>query len=715
MLGVTKSTFACVGEFSYNKGFLYQVSQCYGPIEMNKFGGNSVQPCDTTFPVQQSIVVPLCVCVLHAAAILFGCPQSSCCAHTLQSPNGRIELSVNVAEEDGRSELQYAVAFDNNSIVEPSTISFATTGGDTIGTQLRDQGDVNVSSHDSTWKPVYGERSSIRDNYRQLCLILMDSATGHAMRVEFRCYDAGVAFRATIEAPHSNELIEVAEELTEFRFPSDYLAWRTTEAQGSYSKVPLSKLGKNVERPLVVELEQGIHAAVAEAGLVDYAPMMLRRAKSDPHCLISQLGGSVRAKGKLVTPWRVIMLGNSAGELLEQNDLILNLNQPCAIADTSWIKPGKVLREISLTTDGAKACIDFAARNNFQYIEFDAGWYGHEYDEASDATTISLDERRSQGPLDLHWAIEYAKQRDIGVIVYVNRRALEKQLDEILPLYKKWGIAGVKYGFVNTGTQEWTTWLHEAVRKAADHELMVDIHDVYRPTGYSRTYPNLMTQEGVRGDEATPSGSQAVTTLFTRNLAGAADHTICYFASRVKREWSHGHQLAKAVCTYSPWQFMYWYDSPLTLEQDGHPSRSRIIDTPELEFFAKVPTVWDDTQVVSGVIGGYATVARRSGQDWFVGALNGGEERQLEVPLDFLSPNVTYTARRYSDDPTLETTTQVRIDELSVDSRQQLNVALQPNGGQAIWLTPTESSTSTASDGLQLPHTASKATGELTE
>ena len=176
--------------------------------------------------------------------------------------------------------------------------------------------------------------------------------------------------------------------------------------------------------------------------------------------------------------------------------------------DTSWIKPGKVIREITLTDAGAEACLDFAVEHNFQYVEFDAGWYGHEYDDASDATTITLDPKRSKGPLDLRGFIDRANERGIGVILYVNRRCLERQLDEILPLFKEWGVKGVKYGFVRVGSQEHTSWLHDAIRKAAEHELLVDVHDEYRPTGYSRTYPNLLTQEGVRGDEAGPSAEQ---------------------------------------------------------------------------------------------------------------------------------------------------------------------------------------------------------------
>lgn len=625
------------------------------------------------------------------AIVLFSLSSSArCFGNTLESPNGRLHLNAHLVEAGQTSALKYSVTFDGAPIICDSQLSFLAADGRTIGAHLRSQGKPQTSSHNSTWRTIYGERSEVVDRYNQLELEFVDEDSGHALQIEFRCYDAGVAFRTKLIAPKADPRIHIAEERSEFQFLADHTAWCARRAQDTYFPQLLSEIVGAVERPLTIELNKELYAVVAEAGLVDYAVMYLRRSQHDPLCVVSHLGGDVKADGELRTPWRVVMVGKSPGELLENNFLLLNLNEPCAITDTSWIKPGKVLREITLSTEGAKACVDFAVKHNLQYVEFDAGWYGHEYDDAADATAVNVDVERSDGELDLPYVVDYAAERGIGIILYVNRRALEKQLDAILPLYKSWGVKGVKYGFVQTGSQEWTRWLHDAVRKAADHQLMVDVHDEYRPTGYSRTYPNLMSQEGVRGDEAAPTSSQAVTTLFTRNLAGAADHTICYFDPRVKENWTHGHQLAKAVCTYSPWQFVFWYDTPLVPRPSGR-RRNAIVETPELEFFAQVPTVWDDTRVIRGSIGEYTVIARRSGSDWYIGALNSGQQRELTVPLDFLKPSHSYKARVYSDDPDTETLTQVRIDEHSVDATTNLKVSLAANGGQAIWLTPVES------------------------
>jgi alpha-glucosidase len=507
----------------------------------------------------------------------------------------------------------------------------------------------------------------------------------------FRAYNEGAAFCYTLPEQDALKNFVISAEKTQFSFTQDHTAYAVYSAQGQYSKVPLSRIKNNCERPLTVQIDEELYASVAEARLVDYARMQLSPEQGKPLTLVSSLHSDVNAAAPLTTPWRVIMLGRTPGELLERNYLLLNLNEPCAINDTSWIKPGKVIREVTLTTTGGKACVDFAVEHNMQYVEFDAGWYGEENSDKSDATTVSVDPKRSKGPLDLHYIIDYAKQRNIGIILYVNHKALERQLDEILPLYEKWGIKGVKYGFVQVGSQRWTTWLHEAVRKAARHHLMVDIHDEYTPTGYSRTYPNLMTQEGIAGDETKPSNSLTLTILFTRMLAGAGDNTICYYDRRVDDNASHAYQLAKSVCFYSPWQFLYWYDRPgnSPLRAGGAGGSHNVIgDEPELEFFDHVPTVWDDTKVIHGRIGEYAVLARRAGESWFIGCMNGNDPHTFDVPLDFLDKDRRYIAHIYSDDPAVSTRTGVKISHCIVDPSSILKGALPPRGGQAIRIHP---------------------------
>ena len=323
----------------------------------------------------------------------------------------------------------------------------------------------------------------------------------------------------------------------------------------------------------------------------------------------------------------------------------------------------------------AKRAWTFAVEHGFRFIEYDAGWYGNERDDSSDARTVS---RRN---LDLPEVIAYAKKHDIGVLLYVNRRHLESQLDELLPLYAEWGISGIKFGFVQHGSQEWTKWMHDAIAKAAEYRLMVDVHDEYRMTGWQRTYPNFMTAEGIGGDETRPPNEQALANLFTRMIAAPGDHTFCYYNGYVDGTTSHASQLAKTVCLFSPWQFLFWYDQPSAAKGE-----------PELEFFKHLPTTWDETRVLHGKIGHYAVIARRNGSQWFVGCLNAVEPRTLKVPLDFLPAGTDFEAHIYSDDPTINTRTKVGIKRRAVDSTTVLEPSMSERGGVAIRIVPKDKS-----------------------
>ncbi len=601
-------------------------------------------------------------------------------AAEVRSPDGKVTVDFHT---DAQGQLLYSVSYQGKPVLLDSQLGLVLkeaaplVGGFSV---------VNVerAEHDATWQPVYGERSEIRDHYRQMVVSLEDNQQPpRKLQLTFRAYDEGVALCYTIAKQPRLEQFVIGDELTQFRFAEDHTAWPVYAAQGVYQKTTLSEIKPNCERPLLVQFDGGPAVALAEARLVDYVRTRLQPVKDAPFTLKAHLASAVEANtaeamAAFTTPWRVVMVADSPAELIERNYLLLNLNDPCAIEDTSWIKPGKVIREVTLSTAGGKACIDFAVDRGLQYIEYDAGWYGHEYSKESDATTITLDPKRVPPgtTLDLEEVCRYGAERGIGVIVYVNRLALERQLDEILPLYKKWGIKGLKYGFVQVGSQEATTWMHEAVRKAAKYQMVVDIHDEYRPTGYERTYPNLLTQEGIRGNEEMPPAEHNLILPFTRGLCGAGDYTICWYSNRIKT--SRAHQLGCAVVFYSPLQFVYWYDRPAMYRGE-----------PELDFFKHVPTVWDETKVLQGEVGRYITVARRSGDTWFVGTLNAEQRRELKIPLNFLPPDSKFTAEVHGDaDPTGADSKKVKIDVATVDSSTILTADLAHNGGQAIRLVP---------------------------
>jgi alpha-glucosidase len=245
----------------------------------------------------------------------------------------------------------------------------------------------------------------------------------------------------------------------------------------------------------------------------------------------------------------------------------------------------------------------------------------------------------------------------------------------------------MKFGFVNVGPQTDTKWLHDSIRKCATNEMLVDVHDEYRMTGFSRTYPNFLTAEGISGDETTPSTAQDMVLLFTRMLAGPADHTVCFYDPRVTNNWNHAYQLAKAVCFFSPWQFLYWYDRPTNSPVfSGFPSI--ITEDPALDFYDHLPTVWNDTKVLQSSIGQYAVIARRSGDEWFMGAMNAGTTRTLNAPLNFLTAGSAYVAHRYEFDATATNRTRVRVTHTLVDSTSILSTTLTGSSGEAVRLTP---------------------------
>ena len=581
------------------------------------------------------------------------------------SPDGAVRLTFSAAPE----RLSYRVDYKGQPLLLDSELRLSLLEGP-FEVRARRR-----SRNRSTWRPVYGQRREIPDNYGEL---RVDVGTPDnpdlLVRLSFRAYDEGVAWRYTVLRPAR---ITAMDERTEFRFPPDTLAWEEHGTEGPYQRVPVTRIKAKCERPLTLEYPDGIFASLTEAATVDYPRMLLSPLDGVPGALYSDLDGPVTGAAPFDTPWRVLVVGERPGDLTERSYLVLNLNPPNALANTSWIKPGKAMREVTLSTAGGKETVDFAVKHGIDYIEYDAGWYGHEYDEQQNATTVTPDPKRTGkianwSGLDLPEVIRYASERGIGVFLYVNRRQLERQLDEILPLYERWGVKGVKFGFVHVGEQRWTRWLHEAVRQAAAHRLMVDIHDAYRPTGYSRTYPNLLTQEGIRGNEHMPTADHNVTLPFTRYVAGAGDYTICYYTPRLKT--TRAHQLAMSVIAYSPLQFLFWYDRPSAYKGER-----------EVEFFRRLPTTWDESRVLDGVIGQHVILARRKGAEWFIGAATNSESRELELPLDFLPEGSIYTARIYRDGPTPKA---VLIETRHVSRRDQLQLRLAASGGQAIRVTP---------------------------
>jgi alpha-glucosidase len=527
-------------------------------------------------------------------------------------------------------------------------------------------------SHDSSWHPAYGERDLITDHYNELDLTLSQSGAP-SLRLEVRAYDEGLAFRYV-----ALRSMNVAAEKTTFRWASGAFAYQEHGGtEGEYSRAAIGKIAPKCQTPLTLELPDGSYAAILEAGNADFPYMMVGTLAGTNDTIEAELSGSATLAANAASPWRAVMFATSPAELLEHNYLQLNLNAPQALNDVSWIHPGTAMRETSLTTAGAKKLIDFAVQHGIPYIGFDDGWYGTEDYERGDATHERTHDRNGKPtqPLSIAEVAAYGKQHGVGLWVYIDRRQAYKQRDILFPLYESWGVAGVKIGFVDVGTQQNTEWITETVRKAAEHHLMLDIHDQYRGTGYTRTYPNLLTVEGVRGNEHMPTSEHNATLPFTRFLAGAADVTICYMDKRLVN--TKAHQMAMSVIVYSPLQWIFWYDTPAVFH-----------DEPELPWFSHLPTVWNETRVPAGEIGKFAVVARRSGERWYVGAITNSDPRRLPLKLDFLQPGATYDATIYRDDPAVPTDTHVAIEHRTVRRGDSIDLTMLANGGETVLLKP---------------------------
>lgn len=594
------------------------------------------------------------------------------------SKNGRLSYQLNYQNKVVVENSELGVNIDNHLVESAMGIPVDTSRIWTKGMEVTS---IERHSEDNTWQPVYGEYAQIRNHYNEMTIHLIKGGkhegggTAYDKRQQYlfdiivRAYDEGIAIRYHFPEATNGLFMHITNDLTSFRFAPGATAYHYAWAQSHSNKVRLLKSeaawDEEAERPLTIRLANGLYAAIGEAALTDFVRGKIR-LKADNELQMAMYGSA-----DIITaydmPWRFIMVGEKAVDLINNKQLVLNLNAPCKISDTSWIRPGKVFRVCRLDMKTCMEGVDFCVDRGLQYIELDAGWYGPEMKMSSSALKV-LETR----DIDMPKLCQYAKSKGIGVWAYVNQRALYKELDQLLPLYEKWGISGIKFGFVQIGSQEWTTWLHQAVEKCAKHHIMVDIHDEYRPTGWSRTYPNLMTQEGIGGNEEMPDAEHNTILPFTRFLCGPADYTPCYFNNRVKN--TKAHQLAMPVVYYSPITFLYWYDLPNVYKGER-----------ELDFWKHCPTVWDESKALQGEIGEYIIQARRSGEDWFVGAMNGLQARNITInTVDFLQKGRKYRVEIYNDDPTLNTHTNVSSSVQTIKGGKVLKLHLLSSGGAAL-------------------------------
>lgn len=596
----------------------------------------------------------------------------------LTSPDGRNSVTFS---KNGK-ELTYSVSMDGQPVILPSRAGVDLDNRVwemALGKRDLAQPDCwmdlltvdSVAVHapvDTIWHPLYGERSTVRDHYNSATMYLSrHDKSKYRLNVEVRAYDEGVAFRYFFPEHPDAIFHKVVADLTDYTLPEGTLAWSEEWAQAKFDHTPIDSIKHPVERALTLELPGNRWMALTDADVDDWALTKFIPREGRHNTLSSVMYSPVDVVTYAATPWKIIMTADTPGELLQNNDIVLNLN-PAAEEDFSWVKPGKIMRCTKLTTEAAMKVIDFCAAHNIPYMLYDWKWYEPCTSHDGDATKVIPQ-------IDMAKVVAYGKEKGVGIWLYINQHALARQRLTLLPVIASWGVKGVKSGFVQYASHRWATWLHDLVREAAANGLMMNIHDEFRPSGFSRTYPNLVTQEGICGNEEFPDATHNVTLPFTRMINGAADYTICYFDKRVTN--THAHQLAASLVFYSPMQTIFWYDTP-----------DRYHGEPEIKWFEDLETTFDDTRVLGGFPGRDIVLARRKADIWWVAAMTNNDGGREEIDLSFLTPGQKYIAEIYTDDDKADTATKVGISTRKVTSKDKLKFDLKPRGGVAIRLVP---------------------------
>ena len=644
------------------------------------------------------------------------------------SPDGRNAVSVEI--RDGR--LTYSVRRDVRAVLTPSRLGFELQGGQALRDGLRITGHAE-RTHDETWTQPWGEVARVRDHHNEMRVDVAEAAApGRRFSVVFRVFDDGIGFRYEVPDQPGLSDYEISDELTEFSLAENGRAWwiasnrpRLDRSEQLYSTGPVSTLD-SVQTPLTMEMPSGLFVVIHEANLVDYPRMFLAGPRMESRTLRAALapwadGVKVRGRAPLVTPWRTIQLADRV-EALHPQVLTLNLNPPSRIADTRWITPQKYDGiwwgmhvntmtwssgpKHGATTENTKRYIDFAAANGLGGVlveGWNTGWDG---DWIANRNAFSF--TQPYPDYDLPALAAYARAKGVGLIAHNETSGgianYERQLDDAFRLYQSLGIRAVKTGYVaDTVGGGHSHYGQLAVRHhrtvietAARYGLMIDAHEPIHDTGERRTWPNMMTREGARGQEYNAWGGEGGNPpehesilFFTRLLSGPMDFTPGIFdilfrhatgQARTPEESRVRTTLAKQLALYV---VLY---SPLQMAAD---LPENYANQPAFQFIRDVPTDWENTRVLDGKIGDFVVVARqqRGGRDWYLGAITDEEARTTDVALSFLPKGKSYVAEIYADGPRADwerNPLPVTISKRPVTSASRLRIALARGGGQAI-------------------------------
>ena len=628
------------------------------------------------------------------------------------SPDGAVTVTVGVKDQHPF----YMVNYQNRPLVSPSRLGFLLDDKE-VGAHVKMER-VSRDTKDETWSQPWGEDETIRNHYNELTVSFQEKSGG-SMRVVFRVFNDGFGFRYILPDDNRGKEYCIQEELTEIVLAHDAKAWsipsnHTEYFEGIYTSDLLSRKD-TVCTPLTIEYEKDLYLAIHEAALEDYASINLtpRSGADGAVRLLTALtpwqnGVKVYAKGELKSPWRTMIISQTAGGLLASR-LMLNLNEPSRIEDTSWIEPGRYIGiwwsihkkqntwetgpTHGATTENVKRYMDFAARHGFSGVLAE-GW-NPGWGEGEKVTYL-----KTYPDFDIEEVCRYGVSKGVRFIGHTEtwgRAALlEEEMDEAFAWFSKLGIRAVKTGYVGhlfdgkelAKSQYGIRHYRRVIECAAKHHIMIDNHEPAMPTGIQRTWPNLLTQEGVRGQEYNAwdrrggnPPSHTVTLPFTRGLAGPTDFTPAIFNFSEIVKGTHPHstlakQLGEFVVIYSPLQMA----ADAIENYEGQPA---------LTFIESCPTTWSSTLVPNGEIGKYITMARkeRGGDRWFIGSITNEEARDLTIALDFLDEEATYLAVIYEDGPTADFETnpyEMTIRQIEVTKSDSLRLHLARSGGAAV-------------------------------
>jgi alpha-glucosidase len=651
-------------------------------------------------------------------------------ANALASPL-LAQTSVRVTGPDGRNsidltvtngKLTYSVSRGGKPILSPSPIGLFTSQGPLGGSDLELTG-VEKSSVNDIYRPIVGKAVQVPDRYEQSVMHLRRKADGVAFDLIARAYEDGVAYRFVLPPQERFKSIDIYWETTGFYFSADYDCWganagvHANSHEFEFDPVKASRM-RNFhlyDAPLLCRTGTGSSFVLAEADKRDYAGAYFRRRgdgglgvnislTTRPDNPQDSVGfkTAVRASladDPLVTPWRVVMLGDRVGDLIPSN-LIALLAEPSKIADTSWIKPGKAawdwwngwavdVPNAGVNTATYKAYVDFAQKLGLEYVLIDEGWY-----KGSSEAPTPADVTVPIAKVDLPGIVRYAQERGVGIWVWLQWKQLERQMDDALALYEAWGVKGIKVDFMDRNDQDMVGFYHRILSTAAKRHLMVDLHGAYPPDGLARTWPNYMTQEGVLGAEYNKFGTRItathnVTLPFTRMLLGPIDYTPGGFHAVPPERFAEQVRLIRPFVQTTRGQALAMYvvyDSPLVMLADSPDSYISADGqlTPGADFLKAVPASWDETKFIAGEVGDYIVMARRKGKDWYIGAMTNERGRKINVPLTALGGR-SWQAKVWQDGSDMNN---VKI--ATVPLQGSLSLTLAPSGGGVAILTPKE-------------------------